>query len=743
MGQGDLFTLLKLLRPDLITTLWSFQQMAEPNAHITAAAEHVRSGSDGWALQASLALRKALATGWGSRVLAMDIRTQEVLDALADPLGDRDKARVSLSKRIEELHTFSHLINRTRRRDIDQFTVRRPETIRVDFTPEQRSFHDAVVDFVGLVHRERGTRANLPFLLSGIRRQAASCSPGLARRLRDLVTHPERTDTDSEEAADSDDLPAGGIWDLRSYRREIEYLADLGRPLVEGPDPKFEALLEAIRRSDTASGKILVFATYRHTLAHLAERLRSAEIRVGLITGAVKDEERVVIRERFSRPVEDLHAIDVLLCSEVGSEGLDFQFCSTIANYDLPWNPMRIEQRIGRIDRYGQAADYVSIWNLTTRGTLDDDIYERCLRRIGIFEATIGATEEILGQVSEGLERLALSPGLTADEEASRLQQIADNVIRRTMEVEALRSEESRLFGLRVAAEDEAEVRSSISPWLAPPALIVLVNRYLQRLGHPDKQPLAGMDGSISLSSEVRQRLRLDAERLGVDRDAELWLQLLDRAGRRLSVALSADAARDKPHVELLHPTHPLVRCAAYAEATGGHLRVKLTNSEDCGLPLGRYAFGVWRWRRLGIRDETETVWITPDADPDELARAVAGAGSANDHDVDAITATEVAGLEDAHRRVWSSGREALRLAVKQVVAVRIRQVETETATEVARLQAIASTIDDTGIRRMRAGQVEACRSRRDEMVARLVRSRDQADVLTQPLAMGVLQIKP
>ncbi len=87
---------------------------------------------------------------------------------------------------------------------------------------------------------------------------------------------------------------------------------------------------------------------------------------------------------------DEEQALDMLLFSEVGCEGLDYQFCDCIVNYDLPWNPMRIEQRIGRIDRNGQKSESVSIFNLITPDTVDADIYFRCLTRIGVFQRAIG-----------------------------------------------------------------------------------------------------------------------------------------------------------------------------------------------------------------------------------------------------------------------------------------------------------------------------------------------------------------
>ena len=92
-------------------------------------------------------------------------------------------------------------------------------------------------------------------------------------------------------------------------------------------------------------------------------------------------QDRDLIRERFRNG-----EFDVLLSSEVGSEGLDQQHCHRLVNYDLPWNPMRIEQRIGRLDRFGQTAEEILILNLAVEGTIDAAILHRLYHRIRLFE---------------------------------------------------------------------------------------------------------------------------------------------------------------------------------------------------------------------------------------------------------------------------------------------------------------------------------------------------------------------
>ena len=157
-------------------------------------------------------------------------------------------------------------------------------------------------------------------------------------------------------------------------------------------------------------------------MSYLTRHTEQSGLRYGLIHGAIPDEERSDLRCRFRLPKDDLDALDILLSSEVGCEGLDFEFCDFLVNYDLPWNPMRIEQRIGRIDRYGQKSETVAIVNLITAGTVDAEIYERCLSRIGIFQSAIGGNEEILGEITKELHSIAESFDLTPEEREKRLK---------------------------------------------------------------------------------------------------------------------------------------------------------------------------------------------------------------------------------------------------------------------------------------------------------------------------------
>jgi len=391
LGNQDLYTLLNLLRPDLIIDQEAFTHMSEPNPHINEALKITRTGIEDWNKHVLEALNTAGNTSWGLKMLRANPVFNEVCNTLTkDNLTRED--RVPLIRKIEEFHTFSKLINRTRRRDIDNFCIRKTETIEVCFSDAQKKLHDQLLRFEANTLSKLHDTNNVNFMMSTIRRQASSCIFGLAPLINQIL---QRRLIGLEGLyGTEEEMPEQDI--IESLQVEALDIVNLANMLPSN-DPKFDAFLQIIKdKQKLINNKIMVFSTFRHTLSYLEKKLQFNNVRVGLIHGGVKDEDRLRLRSYFELPKEDQNAIDVLLFSEVGCEGLDYQFCDAMINYDLPWNPMRIEQRIGRIDRRGQKSDVVVIYNLITPNTVDADIYSRCLLRIGIFEKSIGNLNNLL-----------------------------------------------------------------------------------------------------------------------------------------------------------------------------------------------------------------------------------------------------------------------------------------------------------------------------------------------------------
>jgi SNF2 family DNA or RNA helicase len=468
LGSEDLYTLLNVLRPDLVIDSASFNQMAEPNRYINAAIQHCREVKDGWTKEARYSLDKVAQTEWGRTFLREAPAFQKVYDRLAEEVI-ADESRIELIRTLEELYTFSSLINRTRRRDIGEFTTRKPETIAVEFTKLQKEFHDGLLDVIRRILVFYHGNQNVKFMMTTIRRQAASCLYGLVPLLQDMLSG-RLNRLELMEASDNDsDLDLSFIEQIRS---DIATLLNQAKRL-DHYDPKIEAFIQALKdKQKLPNNKVLVFSTFRHTLSYLSARMQQEGFRYGLVHGDIPDEERTELRRRFGLAKDNPEALDILLSSEVGCEGLDFQFSDCLINYDLPWNPMRIEQRIGRIDRYGQKSKSVAIINLITPGTVDAEIYERCLMRIGVFQHAIGGNEEILGEITKELHDIAESFDLTNEERGKRLLQLADNEIRQIREEQELESREAELFGLSLPAQSwNTDLEAADSYWLSPQAL--------------------------------------------------------------------------------------------------------------------------------------------------------------------------------------------------------------------------------------------------------------------------------
>jgi superfamily II DNA or RNA helicase len=187
-------------------------------------------------------------------------------------------------------------------------------------------------------------------------------------------------------------------------RAEIETILANVRKLP--PDSKVEELKKVLTDLRAAAyAQVMVFTQYTDTMDFIrAELARDSDLRVICFSGRggeIRDPDgtwRTVSRDDIKRRFREGKA-DVFLCSDAAAEGLNFQFCGALVNYDLPWNPMRVEQRIGRIDRLGQKHHRVRIVNLHCRDTVESDVYVSLGKRINLFQQVIGRLQPILARV--------------------------------------------------------------------------------------------------------------------------------------------------------------------------------------------------------------------------------------------------------------------------------------------------------------------------------------------------------
>jgi SNF2 family DNA or RNA helicase len=741
LDSEDLYTLLNVLRPDLVIDHASFEQMAAPNRYVNAAIQQCRAAQEDWQLRARKNLDEVAHTEWGQLFLGKSPSFQGVYDRLqATDVSDAE--RVGLIRALEDLYTFSPLINRTRRRDIGEFTTRKPETLTIEFTPAQKKIHDALLDVIARILAFCHGQQNVKFMMTTIRRQAASCLFGLTPLLDDILTG-KLNKLELMEASDSGDEDIDLSF-VSQVRTDITALLKLTRNL-DPRDPKLDAYVKVLEdKNKLPTNKALVFSTFRHTLAYLADRTQRTKLRYGVIHGEVLDEDRATLRHRFALPNEDPDALDVLLSSEVGCEGLDFQFCDLLINYDLPWNPMRIEQRIGRIDRYGQKSGTVAIVNFVTPGTVDADIYERCLWRIGVFQHSIGGNEEILGNITKELHDIAESFTLTEEERDRRLRQLADNSIRLLREEQELESRQAELFGLNVPNQTwKKEIEAAESYWLSPIALQRCVTSYLTaRLG-AETAYLLGEKAlkTLRLNQDARTKLLDDYKRLPrsiepIARDWERWLK-----GPQPTVAVTFEqvAAAENPKVIYLSVMHPLVRQAARFLQLDEPLNTSLA-VRSAGAPPGSYDFAIYRWKKHGVRlDEL----LVPVASSPQLEHVllVLLQSATNADELTLPSGASVEKLDSQHHAKWAAAQATHVAENRQQVEHRIQSLRVSHRARCNAIDAQITRASNDKIRLMKQSELARAEADFSQHMEELQQAAGSGDIHASAILFGTITI--
>jgi SNF2 family DNA or RNA helicase len=177
---------------------------------------------------------------------------------------------------------------------------------------------------------------------------------------------------------------ATGVGAIIAAAEQLLMLADTAQANV-----KLEALMQSVQSHDD---KVLVFTGYRGTQDYIAARLRVESVPHVVFNGSMSAEEKDRAIGEFKRGAR------VLVCTEAGGEGRNLQFAFRLINYDLPWNPMRIEQRIGRIHRMGQTKD-VFITSLACRNTIEDYLLLLLESKLNLFRLVVGEVDGILGKL--------------------------------------------------------------------------------------------------------------------------------------------------------------------------------------------------------------------------------------------------------------------------------------------------------------------------------------------------------
>jgi SNF2 family DNA or RNA helicase len=314
---------------------------------------------------------------------------------------------------------------------------RRAHTVRLPLSHDERALYDEVSGFVRSVS---GDAAPAP-------QDDEPGAPPAWRAARFTLQALQREIGSSPQAARSTLLALAEQPGLQAQSQTLLALAErAAQPYAWAKAAALEKLLAGLH-----GRKVLLFTHFRATLQQLAARLQKLGLSFVVYHGGLSAAEKDEAVRRFEREAQ------ILLSTEAAGEGRNLQFCHTLVNFDLPWNPLRIEQRVGRIHRIGQAQP-VEIYNLSAVGTLEDYLLDILDRKVNMFELVIGEMDMILGELTEerDFENLLFEVWTRARTEAdlqTGMAQLGDTLVEARASVQKMHEYDEALFGQDFVAE--------------------------------------------------------------------------------------------------------------------------------------------------------------------------------------------------------------------------------------------------------------------------------------------------
>ena len=381
-------------------------------------------------------------------------------------------------------------------------------------------------------------------------------------RIRDVfdekTADEEGVEGDREENETVEDLALGGVvakslTELQTERNRVDELCKLAHAVYDaGEESKFGKLVEVLRDPKYRDEKFIIFTEHRDTLAFIVRRLEGMGFtgKVARIHGGMHYEEREEQVEFFRRKASDDGAT-FLVATDAAGEGINLQFCWLMVNYDIPWNPARLEQRMGRIHRYGQKHDPVVILNLIAGKTREGRVLKILLEKLERIRKELRSDKvfDVVGRLFEGVSLREYMEHVLTEEGFEKVKHDIEGRLTKE-QVEALRVREQALFGEGGDVKQELpRLRADIEIETYRRLLPGYVQRFLEKAA-----PLMdiGIEGSLDSTFSLRP-LKVGALDL-------LW-PLLDKYPPDLRERLTVYRPRNKDEAVFLHPGEPLFDC--------------------------------------------------------------------------------------------------------------------------------------------------------------------------------------
>ena len=712
LRSEDMFNQFRILDEGEFEDFQVFEQLRQPNIHINRASQLLSTDSSSY-LSALEELRKVEKTVQRERYVKNPFYLN-ICERLANPTDPGHKELVGLRRDLQQINTFAPVFNRTTKRDVSSGVVRAARVINVDLSEEEKSFYNAVMEYS---LQQSGILASIQR-----ERQAASCMSAAREYFADLMEdatadiYAESSDPDLVREEDDVEVELqDSIEDLQETRSHIG-----------DTDSKFAKFIEAMNnlREESPNSKVLVFATFRRTIEYLRRSLNAPNSpfagAVHMIHGGVPQPERLHIIDRF----KESDGFGLLLLSEVGSEGMDFQFCDTVFNYDLPWNPMRVEQRIGRVDRYGQKSERIRVYSLVLNDTIEERILARLYDRINVFEESIGDLEVILGDEIYELQRDVFQSKLTPEEQERRTEVMLSSIEFKRKQAEEFSEEQDRFMGQDVIFEQQFEDMRSGGKFISEAEVTALVEEFLKEACPASKLTRSPRNAHVfSLRGRQDLQSKISGGNLSVSFPPSIMAPLSEklRNPRGFPVTFDGEAALGNPLLELLNLQNPIVVAARDYFASESVLdiqpTVRLGNAivaTDDPKSIGEYGFFIYWVRGSGAERISSLVPIVIRLDTMQRAEHIEASLLA------ALQQAEYQGaipgdydweeLARISRGYFTEYRDNLRSESERrnnaLIDTRIASLRQTSSARMNRWRQLLSEASDANIRRMRRGQI-------------------------------------
>lgn len=748
----DLFNLVSLVDPDQFRFEADFENVLGANRPLVRLANQLKrpDATIGMVMEALDAAEQH----WL-------FENSESMKLIKESLGERNdeevlapEERVGIGHRLERVNLLGQVIVRSRKREVFENRVeRKVQNFPVPMTVAEEEFYLRVTEAV--IAYSMGNRGVQGFLLATPQRQMSSCMFAAASRWL--------SGSQSWSNEEADEFAYDAFGEELSTDTLTPVTGHVARALIghvdlealRAHDSKYlqlEALLTEYLR-DHAQEKVIVFSYFRNTLTYLAQRLGEAGIPALIVMGGDDKQARI---EEFQR--SDRYR--VLLASEVAAEGVDLQFMRLLINYDLPWNPMRIEQRIGRIDRIGQRAQAITIVNLVYQDTIDDRILTRLFEKLRVFEEALGCTEDVIQDGISLLTRDLLSDHLTAAQQERRIDQARAVMEQNRQQMAEIQAHEADFVGLGEFVRNKVSHAHDTQRRITDQDLQLHIREYLEENapGYAMRMDPGGATGTIRLGAEATARLIRFRE------THQLQRSRLENGGDNAVVIRNhVNRGDTPPKCELINQYHPLVRMIADHESGSEHRDLVIAaeaRQQDLGIdvPPGVYAFAAESWVFDGARrEETIRAFFQPLGGGDpicgetgfDLTHALRGRAKdwvdINHCLPDTSAAAEM--LERSKSALVRQFREARRVFQAEN-ADRIR-IQRESLTRnldrrIGKLESAmlrVSAAHSTGYRRLAESQIRDLRQKYEVAVAGLAQ-REQPTAKRRGLISGFVRIK-